>query len=169
MKPTLLIALALAIALACRSGEPDRAAVADSAPASALPVVDSGFAGVAESSWVNVKGLNLVGFYPIRTNDQLEKDRDLASALDEFSYHIGTAMDSLIAAGFTVDYRGGDTVWMRNDADRWRFVRPPDSSDVGYVFTDSLRRVVPIYGVRMYMDLIEYVHEFRRTGQIRPR
>jgi hypothetical protein len=170
VKPTLSIAPAfLATVLACRSPEPDHVAAIDSAPANASPVVDTGFATVAESAWVNVKGFNLIGFYPIRTNDQLEKDADLATVLDDFAYHIGTAMDSLIAEGFTVDYRGGDTLWMRTGTDRWRFVRPTDSSDVGYVFTDSLGRVTAVYGVRTYMDLIEYVHEYRRTGQIRPR
>ena len=78
-------------------------------------------------------------------------------------------MDSLYAAGFTVHYRGGDTLWLRTTSARWRFVRPTDSSDVGYVMTDSTRQMAPIYGVRGYVDLIEYAHEFKRTGTVRPR
>lgn len=134
-----------------------------------LPSVDSGFASVADSQWVVVNGPTLIGFYPIRTNEQLERDSDLATALDDFAYHIGTAMDSLYAAGFEVHYRGGDTLWLRTASARWRFVRPADSSDVGYVMADSARNMAPIYGVRGYVDLIEYAHEFKRTGMVRPR
>ncbi|HEX6941796.1 MAG TPA: hypothetical protein VF128_02645 [Gemmatimonadaceae bacterium] len=131
--------------------------------------IDSGFTSVSDSEWVEIKGPTLVGFYPIRTNDQLERDADLATALDDFSYHIGTAMDSLYAAGFTVHYRGGDTLWLRSATARWRFVRPADSADVGYVMADSARNMAVMYGVRTYVDLIEYAHEFKRTGQVRAR
>lgn len=141
----------------------------DSATVPPTTAIDSGFASVADSAWVDVSGPTLVGFYPIRSNEQLERDPDLATALDDFSYHMGSAMDSLYAAGFTVHYRGGDTIWLRNAASRWRFVRSPDSSDVGYVMSDSLRNMAVIYGVRTYVDLIEYSREFKRTGQVRPR
>ena len=133
------------------------------------PRIDSGFASVSDSAWVDVKGPVLVGFYPVRTNDQLERDADLATALDDFAYHIGTAMDSLYAAGFTVHYRGGDTLWLRSATARWRFVRPADSADVGYLMADSARNMAAIYGVRTYVDLIEYAHEFKHTGGVRPR
>jgi hypothetical protein len=153
--------LLLAFAVACRRD----GGAADSATASASPSsIDSGFAAVPDSAWVEVKGPTLVGFYPIRTNEQLERDEGLATALDDFAYHIGTAMDSLYAAGFTVHYRGGDTLWLRTTAARWRFIRQADSSDVGYVMTDSARRMVIIYGVRGYVDLIEFAREFKRTG-----
>jgi len=141
----------------------------DSATVPPTTAIDSGFASVADSAWVDVSGPTLVGFFPIRSNDQLERDPDLATALDDFAYYIGTAMDSLYAAGFTVHYRGGDTLWLRNAASRWRFVRPPDSGDVGYVLTDSLRNMAVIYGVRTWVDLIESSKEFKRTGQVRPR
>ena len=141
----------------------------DSATTVSSPPIDSGFTSVSDSVWVDVNGLTLVGFYPIRTNDQLEKDADLATTLDDFSYHLGTAMDSLTAAGFTIHYRGGDTLWLRSASARWRFVRPPDSADVGYVMSDSARNMAVMYGVRTYVDLIEYAHEFKRTGQVRSR
>src|SRR5688500_5056632 len=125
----------------------------DSATVAPATAIDSGFASVADSASVVVTGPTLVGFFPIRTNEQLERDSGLATALDDFAYHIGTAMDSLYAAGFTVHYRGGDTLWLRTTTDRWRFVRPTDSSDVGYVMTDSERNMASIYGVRGYVDL----------------
>lgn len=124
---------------------------------------------VPDSAWVDVNGLTLVGFYPMVTNEQLERDEDLATVLDDFSYHLGTATDSLTARGVRVHLRGGDTLWLRTGADQWRFIRPGDSADVGYVFADTLRRRVVLYGVRTYVDLIEDMDEFRRTGQVRPR
>ena len=153
-------------ASACRSEN----ATSDSIDTSTnAPFVDSGFAAVADSAWVDVNGPTLVGFYPIRTNEQLEKDESLATALDDFAYHIGTAMDSLYAQGFTVHYRGGDTLWLRTTSKRWRFLRDADSADVGYVMTDTARTVATLYGVRGYVDLIAYAHEFRSTGRLRPR
>jgi hypothetical protein len=170
MKPCIWFTLLLHVtAQACTSGERDGAPSVDSASPIETAIVDSGFATVAESAWVDVSGRSLIAFYPVVSNDSLAKDEGLASALDDLAYHIGTAMDSLIAAGLSVTYRGGDTLWIRSGSDRWRFIRPSDSSDVGYVFTDSLRRVVPLYGVRGFTELVEYAHEFRRTGEIRPR
>ena len=167
MERRILLAIATisATLLACER----RLEGGDAAIASPRGNVDSGFAAVADSVWVDVKGPTLIGFHPIRTNEQLERDADLATVLDDFAYHIGTAMDSLIAAGFTVHYRGGDTVFMRSGGNRWRFVRQADSADVGYIFTDAVGRQAIAYGVRTYVDLIEYVHEFKRAGQLRSR
>ena len=134
-----------------------------------VPATDSGFATVSDSAWVDVKGPTLVAFYPVRTNEQLEKDEGLATALDDLAYHIGTAMDSLYAQGFTVHYRGGDTLWLRTPTHRWRFIRDADSAEVGYAWSDSARNMTILYGVRGNVDLIEYGREFRATGRIRAR
>jgi hypothetical protein len=156
--------------LACSGGTPDARdeTAAEPAPAPAEPtiVIDSGraFEGVPDSVWISVSGNLLVAFHPVVSNDSLE-----AAALDDLAYHIGTAMDSLYAAGFTVTYQGGDTVWLRLPHERVQVIRNADSADVGYVFADSLGRRVVLYGVRGYTDLIAYAHEFRRTGTIRPR
>jgi hypothetical protein len=75
-------------------------------------------------------------------------------------------MDSLVAGGVRVHYRGGDMVWFRTPSRRWRFARSPDSAEVGYVLTDTLLQPVVIHGVRTYVDLIEYAREFRRTGRV---
>src|SRR5688500_20127247 len=113
-----VIGLLLLSALACgREGVNDDSDTTVPRP----PPIDSGFTSVSDSAWVDVNGPTLVGFYPIRTNDQLERDADLATALDDFSYHIVTAMDSLHTAGFTVHYRGGDTLWMLRAAYCFRF------------------------------------------------
>jgi len=152
------------------SGVADSTAVPSSVAAPA-PVVedDSIFTAAPDSAWVPVVGLTLVAFYPVVSNDSLEKDADLATVLDDLSYHIGSAMDSLVAQGVTVHYRGGDTLWLRTGAGRARVVRMRDSSDVGYVFADTLGRRVVLYGLRSNLDLLEYTREFRATGAIRPR
>ena len=159
-----LCALAV-FAIAC--GRENATTTADT-PA-IVPVIDSGFAAVSDSEWVDIKGPTLIGFYPIRTNEQLEKDEGLAMALDNLSYYIGTAMDSLYAQGYTVHYRGGDTLWLRTPSKRWRFVRDTDSTEVGYVWSDTARNMVILYGVRGDVDLLEYAREFRNTGTLRPR
>mgnify|MGYP001574045505 CR=1 FL=1 len=151
---------------ACKPAAPR---VATPETATAAVIVDSGFATVPESVWVVVSGPTLIGFHPVVSNEQLEADEGLATALDDFSYHIGTAMDSLLAAGFTVQYRGGDTLWMRAGKVRSRFGRTPARAPVGYVFADTLGHRAVVYGVRTYLDLVEYAHEFKRTGMLKPR
>lgn len=130
---------------------------------------NAGFDGVPDSAWIDVKGRLLVAFHPVVSNDSLEVDHGLATALDDLAYHIGAAMDSLHAAGFTVRYSSGDTVWLRLPQERLSVVRHADSAQVGYVFADSLGRRTILYGVRGYVDLIQYAREFRGTGMIRGR
>lgn len=103
------------------------------------------------------------------SNDSLEADAGLATTLNDLSYHIGTAMDSLMTAGFTVQYRGGDTIWLRTGNARSRVVRARDSATVGYVFADTLGRRAVLYGVRGYADLVEAAHEFKRVGVVTPK
>ena len=124
---------------------------------------------VPESAWVVVSGPTIVAFHPAKSNVELDADTALAIALDDLSYHLGSAMDSLVAAGYRVQYSSGDTVWLRTVRLSSRFVREPDSATVGYVFTDALGRRAVIYGVRTYVDLVEYAHEFKRTGAIASR
>lgn len=128
---------------------------------------DTALDAVADSVLINVSGVTIVGFYPIRSNDELEDDEDLATVLDDFSYHLGAASDSLHAAGVTVHFQGGDTIWLRSGERRWRFTRSPDSADVGYLLVDPDGRQTEIYGVRTYLDLFAAVEEFRRTGTVR--
>jgi hypothetical protein len=165
----------LAAALLACGSTPD---VPDPAPtpvpvaqAESTIVIDrnAGFEGVPDSAWIDVKGRLLVAFHPVVSNDSLEADDDLATVLGDLSYHIGAAMDSLHAAGFTVRYSGGDTVWLRLPHERLRVVRNADSAQVGYVFADSLGRRAVLYGIRGYADLIQYAREFRGTGTIRGR
>lgn len=148
-----LLAAVVACQVSARQPEPDN---------TSGPIADA-FAVVPDSDWIAVVGPTLIGFYPIVSNDQLERDEDLATVLDDFAYHIGTAMDSLIANRFMVHYRGGDTIWLRTGSRQWRFVRDADSADVGYLFTEPGQQQLVLYGVRSYLDLIEDAHAFRQT------
>lgn len=62
--------------------------------------------------------------------------------------------------------RSGDTLWLHTGANRTRIVRDADSSDVGYLFADTLLRGAFVYGVRGSTELIAYTHEFKRTGTL---
>lgn len=138
-----------------------------STPATQPAPASDALAIVPDSAWIDVTGPTLIGFYPVVSNEQLEKDEGLATALDDFAFHLGTAQDSLQAAGFTVHFRGGDTLWLRTGANRARVVRAADSSEVGYLFADTLMRRVFVYGVRGGAELVAYAHEFRRTGTLK--
>lgn len=161
-------ALLLLPLLAC--GAPRDAQRADAPPAATpdttspglATVDDPALATVPESSWIRIDSLTLIGFYPVRSNEQLDADEDLATALDDFSYHLGTAMDSLRVRGVAVHLHGGDTLWLRTRDARWRWVRPADSADIGYVLVDSTRRQVVLFGVRTWIDLPAEVDAFRR-------
>jgi hypothetical protein len=143
-----------------------RAALQRADSATARTAGDTTLDAVADSVLITVTGVTIVGFYPIRSNDELEADEDLATVLDDFSYHLGAAMDSLNAAGVTVHLEGGDTIWLRSGERRWLFTRPPDSADVGYLLVDPAGRQAEMYGVRTYLDLFAAAEEFRRTGAV---
>jgi hypothetical protein len=123
-------------------------------------------AHVADSMWIEVRLPMIVGFYPTVGNDSLERDEGLATALDDFSYHMGTAIDSLDAIDVGTTMRSSDTLWFRSGARRW-FVAPPrDRSDIGYVFADSLGRTAVVHGVRGWTELVASAREFAATGTV---
>jgi hypothetical protein len=140
----------------------------DAAPTAALTSPASAPAAEADSSWIVVTKPTIIAFHPLATNAQLEADEGLATALDDLAFHLGSAMDSLVARGFAVRYQPGDTVKLRSAAAPFAFVRQRDSADVGYVFADSLGRRAVVYGVRTHLDLIAYADAFRKTGTLPP-
>lgn len=136
------------------------------APATPSTTADTAFASTPDSAWIDVVGPVLVAFYPVVPNDSLERDQDLATTLDDLAYHIGSAMDSLVASGVTVHFRGGDTLWLRTGDRRDRVVRARDSAAIGYLFADSTQHRAIVYGVRTNIDLIEDARAFIRTGAL---
>lgn len=113
-----------------------------------------------DSVLVEVAGPTLVAFNPVVSNDSLERDEDLAAALDDLAYHVAGAMDSLGAVGFRFAYRGGDTVWLRTGARRDAVIRNPDSASIGYVLADTAGRRVLLYGVHTSDRLIALARAF---------
>ena len=60
-----------------------------------------------DSSLVRVRGPTLIAFYPDATQAQVDSSEELTTVLDDFSYHLSSASDSLAAQGFTIVERSG--------------------------------------------------------------
>lgn len=118
---------------------------------------------VPDSVLVAVDGPTLVAFHPVVSNDSLERDEDLAAALDDLAYHVAGAMDSLVPVGFRFAYRGGDTVWLRIGADQVPVIRDRDSADIGIVLADRSGRREIHYGVQTSDRLVELARAFLRA------
>ena len=164
-------AIALCALSACdgaaEHADPSRSAsdTAQTLPAAAAP---SNTRVALDSTWIVVARPTIIAFHPLATNEQLEADEGLAVALDDLAYHLGTAMDSLVAYGVVVHYQPGDTVKLRAGGAPYVFARNRDSAHVGYVFADSAGRRAVVYGVRSHLDLIGYAKAFVRTGTLPP-
>jgi hypothetical protein len=130
---------------------------ADTVLSDAAPV-DSGFARSPDSAWVSVDGPTLVAFYPGTPSDSASKE--LATALDDLSFHMSAAFDSLTAAGYAVQYRKGDTLWLRVGTGRARFIRAPERTAVGYLFANADGVQKAVYGVRTSAELLSIAREF---------
>ena len=115
---------------------------------------------VPDSAWISVTGPTIVGFFPLVSDAEIERNEDLAMALDNVAYHLGTATDSLEAQGFAVTMRAGDTLWFRNGDRRWVFARAGDSSDVGYYLTAPDQRSLTLYGLHTHVDLVARAWSF---------
>jgi Domain of unknown function (DUF4386) len=165
-----VVALVLCALGACAPADsaPASSTTAGAPPAVAIAAVDSGFASVPDSAWVSLTGPTIVAFHPVVSNDSLARDEGLAAAMDDLAYHLGSAMDSLTALGVAVQYRGGDTLWLRHGPWRLRFIRAADSATVGYIFADTAGRWTARYGVRNDIDLERDAHLFARTGTLPP-
>lgn len=154
------------VTLACRNHDLPEAGARGAATSGRQQVsVDSAFPEVPDSAWIALNGPMIIAFHPLASNEELEADEDLASTLDDFAYYLGTAMDSLLAAGVRVLYHAGDTVWLRAGQRRSRFVRPADSAVVGYLFVDTSGHRSAVYGVRTSDDLLGYARAFTQTGR----
>jgi hypothetical protein len=122
----------------------------------------------ADSTWIRIERPTIVAFHPIATNDQIDADEDLATALDDLAFHLGSAMDSLTSLGVAVQYQAGDSVkLLLPAASVW--TRPADSADIGYLFADRRGNRATVFGVRGSAELIEFAREFAATGRLLPR
>ena len=122
---------------------------------------------VPDSMAVHVDGPTLISFYPTVTQAQIDSSEELATVLDDFSYHRSTAQDSLRALGFTmVDHPSG-TIRIVDASGPRDIALAPDSADVGFVFVAPDRRDRVMYGVMTGGELIDAAHRFLSTPPTR--
>lgn len=115
---------------------------------------------IPDSTAVHVHGPTLISFYPTVTQAQIDSSEDLATVLDDFSYHRSTAQDSLRAMGFTmVDHPPG-TIRVIDASGSRSIVLAPDSADVGFVLVAPGRRDRVMYGVMTGGELIDAGRKF---------
>ena len=119
---------------------------------------------VPDSMAVRVHGPTLISFYPTVTQAQIDSSEDLATVLDDFSYHLSTAQDSLRAMGFTIIDHPPGTIRIIDATGSRDIALVPDSADVGFVFVAPGRRDRVMYGVTTGSDLIDAGHVFLAAG-----
>ena len=149
-----LVLLIAALAACDRGAQPD----ASASPPQTVTL------RLEDSPVIEVVQPTLIGFHPLVSDSMLERDENLATVLDDFGYHLSSAMDSLRAQGFVVDTRITDTLYFRSAGRSWSWVRADDSARVGYVLTMPSGQVRTIYGVRTNIDLITVADSFARTS-----
>lgn len=120
-----------------------------------------------DSMAVHVHGPTLISFYPTVTQAQVDSSEDLATVLDDFSYHLSTAQDSLRAMGFAIVDHPPGTIQIIDASSSRDIVLAPDSADVGFVFVAPGRRDRVMYGVMTRGDLIDAGHRFLATAPSR--
>jgi len=117
----------------------------------------------SDSAAVLVHGPTLIAFYPDATQTHVDSNPDLATTLDDFSYHLSTAADSLRALGITVVQHPAGVIDLIDAHGRRRLVPAKDSADVGYAFVAPGRRNQLYYGVMTNSDLIAKARAFLRS------
>ena len=122
---------------------------------------------VPDSTAVHVHGPTLISFYPTVTQAQIDSSEELATVLDDFSYHRSTAQDSLRAMGFTIVDRPPGTVRIDGASGSRDIALAPDSADVGFVLVAPDRRDRVMYGVMTGSELIDAGHKFLAGVPIR--
>ena len=150
-------------ALACSS---DRAPVRGAKPSTGGT---SSLAPVPDSMVVHVRGPTLVTFYPTVTQAQVDSNEDLATVLDDFSFHSSAARDSLLALGFTIVDHPPGIIRVIDGAVARDIALARDSAEVGFVFVAPGRRDRVLYGVTTSTDLIDAGHKFLAPTPSEPR
>ena len=120
-----------------------------------------------DSMVVRVHGPTLISFYPTVTQAQIDSSEDLATVLDDFSYHLSTAQDSLRAMGFAIIDHPPGTIRIVDESSSRDIALAPDSADVGFVFVAPGRRDRVMYGVMTGGELIDAGHKFLAAVPIR--
>ena len=109
LRSSRLIPILLLATIACHSNAERQVSAAgadDSALAQVVAFPNAAAAVAPDSSWVVVAQPTIVAFHPLATNEQLETDEGLATALDDLAYHLGTSMDHRATRRPTVPHDG---------------------------------------------------------------
>ena len=114
-----------------------------------------------------MRGPTLIAFYPNAPQAQVDSSEELSTVLDDFSFHLSTARDSLAAQGFTTVERPGRLFTVVEGTQARTIAAALDSADVGYVFVAPGRRDRFYYGVMTNSDLIEMAHRFLSETPVR--
>jgi pimeloyl-ACP methyl ester carboxylesterase len=109
---------------------------------------------------VEIRRPTLIAFYPTLAQGVIDTSDDLATVLDDFSFHLGSAMDSLQALGFTVLMRPVDSIVVRNQGIEYRFRPAAESADVGYHLVAPRGTPLTLYGVQTSTDLVAQARQF---------
>jgi hypothetical protein len=107
-----------------------------------------------------LEGPTVVAFYPAVTQTQVDSSADLSTVLDDFSYHLSTATDSLRKLGFRIVERPHGAIRLLNGTSSREVTPARDSADVGYLFASPGRQDRIWYGVMTNADLIDAAREF---------
>jgi hypothetical protein len=112
-----------------------------------------------DSTWVDVRGPTLIAFVgPTSTADS--GNADLAEALGDFSYHLGTADSSLRSLGFRITVLESRRFYVVRGARVDTFTVPKDSADIGYYLVAPARAPAVSYGVQTNSDLIDAARHY---------
>lgn len=131
-----------------------------SRPADSVHAVSSDSARIADSTAIRVRGPTLVPFFPVVTQAQVDSSDELSTVLDDFTYHLASARDSLTRLGFVIIDRPRGLVRIRDDNGSRDITPAADSAYVGYIFIAPGRRDHLAYGVMTNSELIDAARAF---------
>ena len=157
---------ALAIAgmalVACADAPPPPVRADPARPAVASPAI------VRDSTWVEVTGPTLIAFYPPGASTAIDAGDDEATALDDFGYHLASAIDSLRALGVRVESVGSRVLHVVQGGRTTVFTVPRDSADIGYYLVAPGQAPVVYHGVMADVDLIDAAQRYLHAARPRP-
>lgn len=157
------LAIAALALLACADGPPP-AVRAESARAAAPPAV----AVPRDSTWIEVTGPTLIAFYPPSAAAVIDAGDDAATALDDFGYHLASAIDSLRVLGVRVESVGSRVLHVVQGGRTTVFTVPRDSADIGYYLVAPGQAPVVYHGVLADADLIDAAQRYLHAARPRP-
>lgn len=118
-----------------------------------------------DSTAVVLRGPTLVAFSPSATQAQIDSSEALATILDDYSFHLSQAAESLRVLGITVNERTTGPIVVVDASGNKRLLVPrPDSARIAYAFLAPRARDTIYYGVLASSDLVAAAHTLLRTN-----